>query len=112
MTAQARESPLSSSVRQEGNWGGGGSVSDREVSVLQVIDRDFQHDVLEKLSRMEAKMEMLVGNGQPGRMTLAEDRIVELERNDVRRTVIERFVNAGIAVLISVAVALHGHWWK
>jgi hypothetical protein len=26
--------------------------------------------------------------------------------------VIERFVNAGIAVLISVAVALHGHWWK
>jgi hypothetical protein len=26
--------------------------------------------------------------------------------------VIERFVNAGIAVLISVAVALHGHWCK
>ena len=86
-------------------------MNEREVSVLRVIDRDFQHDVLEKL-RMEAKMDMLVGNGQPGRMTLAEDRIVELERNDVRRTVIERFVNAGIAVLISVAVALHGHWWK
>jgi len=86
-------------------------VNEREVSVLRVIDRDFQHDVLEKL-RMEAKMDMLVGNGQPGRMTLAEDRIVELERNDVRRTVIERFVNAGIAVFISVAVALHGHWWK
>jgi hypothetical protein len=45
-------------------------------------------------------------------MTLAENRISELERNDVRRTVIERFVNAGIAVLISVAVALHGHWWR
>jgi len=87
-------------------------VSDKELSVLQMIDRGFQHDVLEKLSRMEAKMEMLVGNGQPGRMTLAENRIVELERNDVRRTVIERFVNAGIAVLISVAVALRGHWWK
>lgn len=87
-------------------------MSDRGLSVMRMIDRDFQHDVLEKLSRMEARMEMLVGNGQPGRMTLAEDRIVELERNDVRRTVIERFVNAGIAVLISVAVALHGHWWK
>jgi hypothetical protein len=87
-------------------------VSDRGLSVMRMIDRDFQHDVLEKLSRMEARMEMLVGNGQPGRMTLAEDRIVELERNDVRRTVIERFVNAGIAVLISAAVALHGHWWK
>jgi hypothetical protein len=45
-------------------------------------------------------------------MTLAENRIKELERNGVRRTVIERFVNARIAVLISVAVALHGHWWK
>jgi len=87
-------------------------VSDRELSVMRMIDRDFQHDVLEKLSRMEARMEMLVGNGQPGRMTLAEERIVELERNDLRRTVIERFVNAGIAVLISVAVALRGHWWK
>lgn len=88
------------------------SVSDREISVLRAIDVDFQHTVLEKLSRMETKMEMLVGNGQPGRMTLAEDRIVELERNDVRRTVIERFVNAGIAVLISVGIALREHWWK
>jgi uncharacterized membrane-anchored protein len=87
-------------------------VSEREISVLRMVDRDFQHDVLEKLSRMEARVEMLVGNGQPGRMTLAEERIVVLERNDVRRTVIERFVNAGIAVLISVAVALRGQWWK
>jgi len=87
-------------------------VGEKDVSVLRMIDRDFQHDVLEKLSRVEAKVEMLVGNGQPGRMTLAEDRIVKLERNDVRRTVIERFVNAGTAVLISVAVALRGHWWK
>ena len=87
-------------------------MSERELSVLRVIDRDFQHAVLEKLSRLEANMDALVGNGQPGRMKLAEDRIVELERNDVRRTVIERFVNAGMAVLISVGVALRGHWWK
>lgn len=79
---------------------------------LRMIDRDFEHEVLEKLIRLEAKMDTLVGNGQPGRMMLAENRIVELERNDVRRTVIERFVNAGIAVLISAAIALHGHWWK
>jgi hypothetical protein len=87
-------------------------VGDKELAALRVIDREFQNDVLEKLSRVEAKVEMLVGNGQPGRMTIAEGRIVELERNDVRRTVIERFVNAGTAVLISVAVALRGHWWK
>ena len=79
---------------------------------IRIPDRHFERDVLEKLSRLEAKMDMLVGNGQPGRMTLVENRIVDLERNDVRRTVIERVVNAGIAVLISAAVALHGHWWK
>jgi hypothetical protein len=91
---------------------GGMSVTERELSALRLVDRTFQHAVLEKLSRLEAKMDTLAGNGQPGRMTLAENRIVELERNDVRRTVIERFVNAGIAVLISVTAALHGHWWK
>jgi hypothetical protein len=84
----------------------------RESLPQQFADRDFQHDVLEKLTRLEAKMEMLVGNGQPGRMTVAESRIVQLERNDVRRAVIERFVNGGIAIVISAAVALRGHWWK
>jgi hypothetical protein len=86
--------------------------SEREFLSLQMIDRNFEHAVLEKLSRLEAKMDSLTGNGQPGRMTLAERRITELERNDVRRTVIERFVNAGIALLISIAIALRGHWWK
>jgi hypothetical protein len=88
------------------------SASEKDVSSIRMIDRDFEHEVLEKLSRLEAKMDTLLGNGQPGRMTLAENRIVELERNDVRRTVIERCVNAIIAVLISAAIALHGHWWK
>lgn len=89
-------------------------MNEEDVSGLRVIDRHrrFEHEVLEKLSRLEAKMDMLTGNGQPGRMTVAENRIVELERNDVRRTVIERFVNAGIAMLISAAIALRGHWWR
>lgn len=83
-----------------------------DLATLRVIDREFEHDVLEKLGRLEARMDTLLGNGQPGRMTLAENRIIELERNDVRRTMLERVVNAGIAVLISVAIALRGHWWK
>ena len=89
-------------------------MNEEDVSGLRVTDRHrrFEHEVLEKLSRLEAKMDMLTGNGQPGRMTVAENRIVELERNDVRRTVIERFVNAGIAMLISAAIALRGHWWR
>lgn len=85
---------------------------EEEFGELRSIGRQFEREVLEKLSRLEAKMDMLAGNGQPGRMTLAENRLTDLERNDVRRTVIERFVNASIALLVSVAIALRGHWWK
>lgn len=76
------------------------------------LDGEFQREVLEKLGRLEAKMDMLVGNGQPGRMKLAEDRILVLEKSEVRRTVIERLINASTAIIISAAIALHGHWWK
>ena len=69
-------------------------ITEREMQALRLLDTDFQREVLEKLSRLEAKMDMLVGNGQPGRMTIAENRILVLERNDVRRTVVERLVNA------------------
>lgn len=85
---------------------------EEEFGELRNIDRQFEREVLEKLSRLETKMDMLTGNGQPGRMTLAENRLTDLERNDVRRTVIERFVNASIALLVSVAIALRGHWWR
>jgi hypothetical protein len=70
-------------------------------------NHDFQLDVLEKLGRLEAKVNMLVGNGQPGRMKLAEDRIVALERNDVKRNVYDRIVTAVIAFAVSALIALH-----
>lgn len=80
--------------------------------VVRVTDNDFQREVLEKLARLEAKMDMLVGGAQPGRMRIAEEKIAALERSDVRRGVYDRLVNAVIAVAISVAVALHDKWWK
>jgi hypothetical protein len=52
-------------------------------------------------------MDMLVGAGQPGRMTNAENRIVVLERNDIKRSVYDRLLNAVITVAISVAVTMH-----
>jgi len=54
--------------------------------VVRVTDNDFQCEVLEKLARLEAKMEMLVGGGQPGRMSLIEARVNTLERSEVRRS--------------------------
>lgn len=77
--------------------------------VLRVTDHEFQREVLEKLGRLETKLEMLVGNGQPGRMTLAERKIAELERSDIRRSVHDRIVNAVIAMAVSVAIAMHDH---
>jgi hypothetical protein len=77
--------------------------------VVRVTDIDFQREVLEKLGRLEAKMDMLVGGAQPGRMKLAEDRLVALERNDIRRSVYDRLVNAAIAMAVSAAIAMHDH---
>lgn len=80
--------------------------------VVRVADDDFQRDVLEKLARLEAKMDMLVGGAQPGRMRIAEQKIERLERNDVRRGVYDRLVNAIISMAISVLIAFHDRWWK
>jgi hypothetical protein len=77
--------------------------------VVRVIDNEFQRQVLEKLGVLEAKIEMLVGAGQPGRMKMAEDRLTLLEKNDIRRGVYDRIVNAAIATAISAAIALHDH---
>src|SRR5579859_5163876 len=80
--------------------------------VVRVTDDDFQREVLEKLTRLEAKMDMLVGGPQPGRMRIAEQKIERLERNDVRRGVYDRLVNAMITITISILIALHDRWWK
>jgi len=80
--------------------------------VVRVTDNDFQCEVLAKLASLETKMEMLVGGGQPGRMSLVEDRVNTLERKDVRRGVYDRVVNAGLATRISILIALHDRWWK
>jgi len=82
------------------------SSAGKQALVVRVTDNDFQRDVLDKLGRLETKMDMLVGNGQPGRIKLMEDRLVQLERNDVRRSVYDRLVNAALSVTISAAIAL------
>ena len=81
----------------------------KQPLVVRVTDADFQRNVLEKLGRLEAKIDMLMGSGQPGRMKLAEDRLSTLEHNDIRRSVYDRLVNAAITVVISAAIAMHDH---
>jgi hypothetical protein len=86
--------------------------SSKHPLVVRVTDNDFQCEVLAKLTSLEVKMEMLAGGQQPGRMSLVEDRVNTLERNDVRRGVYDRLVNATLTTVISVLIALHDRWWK
>ena len=79
------------------------------IPVVVQMSSDFQLEVLEKLGRVEAKIDMIVGDGQPGRMRLAEDRITALERNDIRRSLLDRIVTASIAFVVSGVIALHDH---
>ena len=50
------------------------------------------------------------GNSQPGRVKLIEDRVVQLEKSEIRRGVYDRIVNAAITVAISAAIAMHDRW--
>ena len=50
----------------------------KQSLVVRVTDNDFQREVLERLGRLETKMDMLAGSEQPGRMKMAEDRLVTL----------------------------------
>jgi hypothetical protein len=80
--------------------------------VVRVAGDDFEREVLEKLARLEALMEMLVGGPQPGRMKMAEDRIAALERSDIRRSAYDRIVSAVIAFVVSAVIAMHDHFLK
>lgn len=80
--------------------------------IAKTADYDFQREVLDKLVRLETMMETLVGGSQPGRIQIAEDRIAELQRNDVRRSAYSKLINAAISTAISLLIALHKYWLK
>ena len=81
------------------------SVVAQPAVLVRLRNDDFQQKVLEKLGRLETKMDMIVGNGQPGRMKLAEDRLGSLEKNDLRRTVYDRIAIAAITFAITFGIS-------
>jgi len=87
------------------------AVNDRDL-MLKAIDIEFQREVLDKLVRLETKMDTLVGNGQPGRVKLVEDKVAVLERNDLRNSMHNRLVNGAMSAAISAAIALHKYWLR
>jgi hypothetical protein len=86
-----------------------GRRKQNEPVIIRVPSGEFQAEVLEKLGRLETKIDMLVGDHQPGRMTLAEQRITTLEKSEIKRGVYDRLVSAAISVCVSAAIAMHDH---
>jgi hypothetical protein len=68
--------------------------------------------VLDKLIRLETKMDTLVGNGQPGRVKVMEDKVALLETHDLHNSVLNRMVNGVISAAISLIIALHKYWLR
>jgi hypothetical protein len=87
-------------------------INEKELSLLRLIDSEFQREVLDKLVRLETKMETLMGGTQPGRMKSAEDKIATLERSDLRNSLYNRMVNGAISAGVSLGIALHKVWWR
>jgi hypothetical protein len=81
--------------------------SGKQPLVRRLSGNEFEREVLEKLARLETKMDMLVGGAQPGRMKLAEDRLATLEKNDARRAAYDRVMSAVIAFVVSAVIAMH-----
>lgn len=83
----------------------------RPMTAVRVrVNNEFEVEVLEKLGRLETKMDLLMGNHQPGRMQVAESRLNALEKSEIRRGVYDRLASAAIAFVVSVGIALHDHF--
>jgi hypothetical protein len=84
-------------------------ISEKPSVIVRVTDGEFQVEVLAKLGRLETKVDMLVGNGQPCRVRIIEEKVAVLERSDVKRNVYDRMISAVIAFAVSAIIALHDH---
>ena len=84
----------------------------KELLAMRMVDEVFQREVLDKLARLETKMDTLVGTGQLGRVKASENKIEALEKSEMRNSLHNRVVNAAISAAIGLVIALHKYWFK
>jgi len=87
-------------------------LTGKELLAMRMVDEVFQREVLDKLARLETKMDTLVGNGQMGRVKTSENKIEALEKSEMRNSLHNRVVNAAISATIGLVIALHKYWFK
>jgi hypothetical protein len=75
-------------------------------------DASFEEKVIFALSEMNTKIEGLVGNGQPGKIAIIEDRLAELktahDKSSGRNAVLASLWGALVALIVAVIAALAG----
>ena len=83
------------------------------------MSSEFENQVMLKLGGLEPGLadlkKQLLDNGQPGFITQTNKRLMALEKDDYRRTWIERSITAGIALVVSLGtffIALRDHIFK
>ena len=57
-----------------------------EMGKLREAFEAFKAENIEKVAKLEAQMLTVIGNGQPGRLTLAEEKIGALEKVHWKQT--------------------------
>lgn len=79
-----------------------------EVRALRTRFDVHSQDTGERLATLETHMESLVGNTQPGRLTLLEAKVAAIQQWRHYTT----GIYVGISGLVSAAVAFIYHLWK
>jgi hypothetical protein len=79
-----------------------------EVRQLRIRFDVHSADTGERLSVLETHMESLVGNSQPGRLTIVENKVTELQHTHW----LMRGVYLSVSALVSAITAYIYHVWK
>jgi hypothetical protein len=79
-----------------------------ELRELRSSFNEHAQDVVQRLSKLETQSESIVGNGQPGRLTIVENKVGDLQH--VQWLV--RGIYIGVSALVSFITGYIYHQWK
>lgn len=79
-----------------------------ELRELRSSFNEHSQDVVQRLSKLETQSENIVGNGQPGRLTIVENKVSELQHVHW----LMRGIYIGVSALVSAGTAFLYHLWK
>jgi hypothetical protein len=80
----------------------------QEVRELRASLDDYRQESVQRLTSLETHLHSIVGNGQPGRLTIVENKVSDLQH--WRHTTTGIYI--GVSTLVSAVVAFVYHLFK